>query len=362
MSVLNSIRPSYGDPKSWISLVLIGLTVAVSSGCQPQSAIETQIVSLEKSGLPIRPATEDRMVVAVAERPTATWFFKLTGTSRAMAETAAAWEGFLKSVRFDPQGEPVWDVPSGWRSLKPTNDSPMSTRFATFVIPNRFKDKLELVVSSLGPDFDRLANFNRWRGQLGLAPITEEELDDETGEFSYRDGTFLIFDRTGVNRGGMAPAASANENAAAPASRRELDYTIPPGWSVSNQAAFVNLRLEKSFEAGVASISVTALPEQMVTWEESVQNWLAETGSTVKTSEAVQTSTRDVTVVGTAARRIDLSGEQGTGRAVSAIMFTADGVAWFVKLSGPADAVTASREDFDRFLDSLRFKTPNTVN
>ena len=160
-------------PKQLLSrsflLTLVGLFSLC--GCQPEEKIETISVPLARSGLPIKTPTEDRMVVAVALRPEATWFFKINGPARALGQTEPSWIGFLKQIQFGTDGQPTWELPDGWRSTPSTNNSPLAARFATLQIPNPDREKVELVVSKLGPDFDRLSNFNRWRGQLGLPPI-----------------------------------------------------------------------------------------------------------------------------------------------------------------------------------------------
>jgi hypothetical protein len=327
-------------------------------GCNIEEPIETVTVPLSRSGLPIKEATQERMVVAVALQPDASWFFKISGSTRALAEAESAWVDFLKQVSFDDQGQPVWQVPTGWRAISAVSDSPMSSRLATLVIPNSFRDKVELVVSSLGPDFDRLANFNRWRGQMGLEPITANELDEEIGELEYRGGKFLVFDRSGEIQGGMMPPGMGAGGQAAMSApvQKELDYQLPSGWTVNTTATFVTLRLEKTSGEQLATISVTALPEKMVTWEESIENWIAESGVSLSVAEAIEVHASTETVAGVEAKRMDLQGAGERPRSVSAVMFVSDGAAWFVKMSGPPELVASSQEEFAKFLASLRFK------
>src|SRR5262245_28708010 len=63
-----------------------------------------------------------------------------------------------------------WQVPEGWNELPGA-----SMRFATLVVND--DPKVELTVIPLAGDSMGLkANVNRWEGQLGLEPSTEQEL------------------------------------------------------------------------------------------------------------------------------------------------------------------------------------------
>ena len=64
-----------------------------------------------------------------------------------------------------------WTLPEAWE----LSDKKSMMRIATFVV----KDNKELSVSASkfgGQAGGELANVNRWRGQLGLSPVSAEEL------------------------------------------------------------------------------------------------------------------------------------------------------------------------------------------
>ncbi|MEQ1906971.1 MAG: hypothetical protein ABL888_22495, partial [Pirellulaceae bacterium] len=280
-------------------------------GCQPAEKIETVTVPLSRSGLPIKTPTEDRMVVAVAVRPDATWFFKINGTARGVGQTEASWIGFLKQIQFGSDGQPTWELPDGWRSVPSTNNSPLAARFATLQIPNPDREKVELVVSKLGPEFDRLSNFNRWRGQLGLPPIGEEGLKDEVGELEFNGGKFLMFDRTGTSTGGMTPPMAGGPAAQPPVApptspTPEVAHETPNGWTVNPNASVVAVRMEKKVDDMQFVISVTPLPPKLISWSESVGNWVAETVSTANPTGIESEKTRAIEVAGVSGKRIDL--------------------------------------------------------
>jgi hypothetical protein len=67
---------------------------------------------------------------------------------------------------------PAWTVPTGWTKLE--QQKPM--RYATFTA-GEGATAVEVVLSTFPGDVGGLwANVNRWRGQVALAPIPQEQL------------------------------------------------------------------------------------------------------------------------------------------------------------------------------------------
>ena len=91
-----------------------------------------------------------------------------------MAAKEAEFNEFLKSVHFDEQGKPAWTLPSGWQQRDGSD-----IRYATLVLAgdSAAGKPLEVSVTVLpksGDDEDyALVNINRWRGQIGLEPVTD---------------------------------------------------------------------------------------------------------------------------------------------------------------------------------------------
>ena len=74
---------------------------------------------------------------------------------------------------------PSWHVPAGWVA----SENQHSLRVATFSAgaPDA---GIEIIVSQFPGDVGGLlANVNRWRQQIGLAPLTEEQLPQEVAAF-----------------------------------------------------------------------------------------------------------------------------------------------------------------------------------
>jgi hypothetical protein len=137
-------------------LVIVGgLSALLLLGCQ-QDEIRSYRVSKPEG---------TRLVAAIIPHGDQTWFFKLVGPVSQIDEQKEAFDQFLRSVRFNDQGErPIsWTIPASWR---PGPQAEM--RYATFYLGPQ-ESPLELTVSKFGGVVGSvLANINRWRGQIGL--------------------------------------------------------------------------------------------------------------------------------------------------------------------------------------------------
>jgi len=83
-----------------------------------------------------------------------------------------------EAVSSEPESaqrdEVVWTKPEGWIDGRSS-----AMRMASFAIPLAGGNAADVSLTKLGGlAGGLLANVNRWRGQIGLAPIAEEELSD----------------------------------------------------------------------------------------------------------------------------------------------------------------------------------------
>jgi hypothetical protein len=70
-------------------------------------------------------------------------------------------------------GNPQWTVPEAWQAGKPS-----SMRRGSFVVSGSEGQTAEIAVTVFPGDVGgMLANINRWRGQIGLGPVTAAEAD-----------------------------------------------------------------------------------------------------------------------------------------------------------------------------------------
>ena len=164
-----------------------------------------------------------RTVAAILSTGGTTVFFKMIGEDALVTENKPKFLAWLKSVdtgdasnpaaasaaspapAVPPPGMagpvvappstdlPEWEVPAGWKSKPAT-----TMRLASFVVGADG----DLSVVALGPGAGgTLANVNRWRGQLGLASLSEAELATGTSALSLAGGqTATLVDLTGVGQ------------------------------------------------------------------------------------------------------------------------------------------------------------------
>ncbi|MDB6065005.1 MAG: hypothetical protein JWR26_1213 [Pedosphaera sp.] len=180
-------------------------------------------------------APPGRIMLTVLPHDGVTWFFKLSGDSSVVAAQKPALLDFLKSVSFtkgaDGAGQgrhftstndkqtpdsaapaptipkasngvlPAWEVPANWKEVPPSE-----MLLAKFAI-NNTDGSADLTVSSFPGDVGgTLANVNRWRGQLGLAPVAEGELDKLITQLDVLGGKAMLVDMNGQNPRTAKPA------------------------------------------------------------------------------------------------------------------------------------------------------------
>jgi len=177
---------------------IAGLAEKVSVGDQPADLYD--IVGTTTGGSP-----SERIIGVILHRDDTSWFFKMTGDAALVEQAKPAFIGFLKSVSFGPATAaptgmdmrqlppshppiggmnsttppagaaadlPTWTVPSNWQP------APLEQFLvAKYVISGTDGAQAAVNVSSLGGDGGGLLpNVNRWREQLGLAPVGDTDV------------------------------------------------------------------------------------------------------------------------------------------------------------------------------------------
>lgn len=170
---------------------------------------------------------DGRILVAITHQGGYDWFFKMAGHDQPVAAQKAALVEFLKGISWEaapagaggamagalPSGHPpigaagaaaepaadaspsIWDVPEGWRRL-----SGGQFLFAKFQASGDGGATADINVStSAGTGGGLLPNVNRWRGQLGLAPVDEAGLQDMTEAIETPAGTVKVVAMAGTN-------------------------------------------------------------------------------------------------------------------------------------------------------------------
>jgi hypothetical protein len=157
--------------------------------------------------------TQNRLLVAVLEDGQASYYFNLFGPSALVDAEKPQFLAMLKSVAKETEsapamsaarppvppsapmaaaaptaeGRPQWEVPEGWRETPPTRM--LLARFEA----GGDSGKAEITVSMFPGDVGgTVANVNRWRAQIGLAPWGEAEVTQALTQLEVEGGTAML--------------------------------------------------------------------------------------------------------------------------------------------------------------------------
>ena len=173
-----------------------------------------------------------RMLGAMVPSGGATWFFKLMGPDQLVEQAKPEFLAFLQTLKgpsgavaasqpaqpalpadhppiggaapaaADMANTPVikasgpglnWTAPASWQSKPAT-----AMRKATYAVPGDGGAVGDLSVTAFPGDVGgELANLNRWRGQLGLAPISATDVDGQVTRLSPHGLTVTVVDLSG---------------------------------------------------------------------------------------------------------------------------------------------------------------------
>jgi hypothetical protein len=178
----------------------------------PTSLGEVTIVDL--AGLPDNadPARDGRIIAAMVTTANATLFFKMRGNADlteaqkgdfikwvAAVCDARAQTGSPQVAAAPPQttsAPPIkWTMPDRWTEVPPS-----SMRYASFSAPAEDGGKIDIsVVTFPGDGGSDADNINRWRGQMGLAPVDANAVTSQVAALKSGDTTFSTTDIAGAN-------------------------------------------------------------------------------------------------------------------------------------------------------------------
>lgn len=172
------------------------------------------VTIVDLAGLPDNadPARDGRIIAAMVTTANATLFFKMRGN----ADLTEAQKGdFIKWVAAvcdaqtqagPPQMAAVppqtasaptikWTTPEGWTEVPPS-----SMRYASFSASAQDGGKIDIsIVTFPGDGGSDADNINRWRGQMGLAPVDANAVTSQVAPLKTGDTTFSTTDIAGNN-------------------------------------------------------------------------------------------------------------------------------------------------------------------
>ena len=318
------------------------------------------------------------------------------------------------STPTDAAGKVIWTVPEGWRTIP--GEQPM--RIATFRAGAG--EGVEVTLAAFpGDTGGLLANVNRWRGQLGLEPTTEQDLattvrSSKVGSVQVQtlrlvgpkgqdmlvaisqpgDGQSWFVKATAVPEALTSIAGSfsafaeslrletavAVKAAAAPTAPPGdmMSTPLPPGsvppahesavgprlagfkppanWVAESSASGIVAAAYNATNAdGGARITATSLFNEGGGTLANINRWRDQIGLEPVDSLNLQPKTD----LGKGALVVDLTDAARTRRMVAAVVPDASsGQTWFFKLTGGVKGIEAERVAFDRFVRSVGLGEP----
>jgi len=145
---------------------------------------------------------QKRILAAMAVDGNRVWFFKLMGSAARIEKHKAEFDQFVSSLRFNGPGNSApeqgskdglaWTRPGGWE-YGGEGQFRVLTLFGGDAL-----DPVEVIVSKLGgASFGAiLDNINRWRAQVGLAPVASEN-DQPKQPMQLAGNPAVFFDLSG---------------------------------------------------------------------------------------------------------------------------------------------------------------------
>ena len=357
MSKLNTITPFAVAPSGWLLACCV-----MMCGCEKVEKITTYpvvkhdslqtteyLANFEKA----HPKPE-RMIGLVVPRATTLWFFKLQGNVEAVTARENDVREFLKSLQFPTNDQVEWTLPTGWKKLGASE-----MRYATLILDG--EPPLEMTVTKFPgredlPQAEQVVmNINRWRGQLSLPPIRDEDLEVQSEQIPIADGMGYWTNLVGRPRpksAAMTPPAQATSQAretkAEPAAERSAPaYNKPEGWSDGPSAKFAAVSLQVLDGDQKAAITVTSAGGSPLL---NVNRWRGQVGLGPLTEEQLAETAKKVDVGQMAGNLYEMSQD---GRSIFGVIVENQGQMWFAKMAGDTPLVERERERFVAFLKSL---------
>lgn len=339
-------------------------------GCRPEEEItQYTIPKFESIQLPPpagkaapKSARAERMLGAIVPHGAQTWFFKLSGTPERVAAQLEKFTHFLGTIQFTPNGNPQWQLPQGWREEAGTG-----MRFATLIVDEQ-SPPLELTVIALpaaGGDFSEqlLANVNRWRGQLTLPPLSQDDLARETQTIRLSGGqtvTWVDFTGTAKPDNMMAPFASgtglSRPSTPAPSAELPFNATPPSGWSPGRTSTLRKAAFVVPVPGAERNVEITVVDLAREAGDRlaNVNRWREQVGLQPIDATQLASIMQQIDLDGATADLVELEGTGGE-TIVGAIVDRGERT-WFFKLHGPSPAAVEQKAAFLDYLRSLRWK------
>ncbi len=323
--------------------------------------------------------------------------------------SASAVPGLAASGSVQPQL--TWQKPEGWTEVPPGE-----MRVASFKIQGQNGKQADVSVIPLPglPGSDE-ANVNRWRGQVGLSPVSPDELKKSAESVSVAGQPAQLYDIAGQNPDsgeaarilgviqhrtdavwffkmtGDADLAEQQKpafvaflksveftavqaqtelppshppigdmgvgapTASAPVSNEgKPDWQVPASWREVSGGQFLVAKFNITGQNGTAAVNVSSSPGDGGGLLPNVNRWRGQLGL----PPIVEILTTPIDVTNGKAQFVDMSGTDvrtGQPTRLVGVMVPQSGQTWFYKLMGDAKVVESQKDAFTKFVQTVKY-------
>jgi hypothetical protein len=348
------------NPLTSIGLAAVLLLVG---GCTEDISIRTYTVpkseaNRDEASAPVSSGRPLQSMAAAIPNGNNTWFFKLQGEPAKVSQAEAAFKELVLSVKFDPQGNPTWNVPSGW------TEQPSQDGFSHSSLRNQ-ELGLSATISQLvvPPETSWQSwieqNVNRWRRQVSLPEQTWTELEPtltKLESLSESDRPAYYINLTGTGASGQRPPMMGGIPPMQPnrSISTQVKYKVPLGWieTPGSGMRLATFRIDKDGQQAEVTL-ISAGGDK----RSNVERWQKQLIPSADKSliDFVIQSAEKVEVNGIPSELYYIKGEDGPeqGAFLAAIIDWQPGNSLFVKFNGPAKVAESEREAFSGFVKSI---------
>jgi len=323
------------------------------AACDKQDGIQSHVVKRQKT----------EMLAAVTHREKSVWYFKVKAPQTVLEEVHSQFDDFFRTIRWpSPDAlKPKWTLPNNWK------EEPASgLREATLTFRNHGY-KFEVTVSHLpmrDDDWNKylLENINRWRKQVLLEEWTQADLKKQSKSFDSGKDKIFLFDFVGYERTKrrvitQEDADRLKEQARPPITRMATvpTWETPAGWEKipTSGIRIAAFRVRKG--ENKAEVTLISLPPSSIL--ANVNRWRGQINLAPWTQAELDENRQEIAVENLKADYVELFEAEGKKkpRCILGGILVSGGKAWFFKLAGDRETGLEQRDNFKKFIGSIRF-------
>jgi hypothetical protein len=356
----------------WGCLILSGALIPLVGCSSSDPPIESYTVAkTNRDTESTEQSHPHRMLAAVISAGDQAWFWKVAGPREQVDQVEGQFDQLLQSHRptEGTDGPPFeWQLPEGWESQE--GDAVRTALVRIDAAPDVEVSLTALPLPEMDYDQYLLMNVNRWRRQLGRAPIGMAELPEmvETNKVGSLEIAHVDLAGT-MGDSAMPPFAGSAASSSPPADSAPFSasgspsgvptFTVPEGWQSApaggmRKAAFQVIDSGRRVEITVIDLGPLAgdVLSNVNRWRSQVQLSPIDEGELDETGETM-------TISGHTAKYVELENPQSTSgvQAIYSVILpdsgSIDEKIWFITMKGDLELAQRERDHFREFVSSL---------